>query len=58
MCGRHDWICPLAESELLAGAIPGARLVVFEGSGHGPMRDENARFLAELRAFLRGVTGR
>ena len=55
ICGRHDWICPLAESELLARSIPGARLVVFEGSGHGPMRDENAAFLAELRAFLRRV---
>lgn len=53
MCGRHDWICPLAESELLARAIPGARLAIFEASGHGPMRDENARFLATVRAFLR-----
>ncbi len=55
MCGRHDWICPPAESELLARGIPDAQLVVFEGSGHGPMRDENAAFLAEMRAFLRGA---
>lgn len=52
-CGRHDWITPLAESELIASLIPNARLVVFDHSGHDPMAEENDRYLAILRDFLR-----
>jgi proline iminopeptidase len=50
--GRHDWITPVAQSEYMAERIPGARLVVFEHSGHGPMMEENEAFITEVRAFL------
>ncbi len=52
LCGRHDWITPVDQSELMAVRIPGARLVIFEHSGHGPMQEENERFIAVLRDFL------
>lgn len=52
MCGRHDWITPIDQSEFMAEHIPGAKLVVFEHSGHGPMSEENEAYLATVRAFL------
>jgi proline iminopeptidase len=53
ICGRHDWITPLDQSEYIAANIPGARLAVFDHSGHGPMAEENDAFLDEVRSFLR-----
>jgi proline-specific peptidase len=52
LCGRHDWITPLEESEAMAKAIPNATLMVFDHSGHSPMMEENEAFLAALRGFL------
>lgn len=53
--GRHDWITPLEASEEIAREIPGARLVVFENSGHSPQKEERARFLQVVRDFLHEV---
>lgn len=52
LCGRHDWICPLPQSVLMADRIPGARLVVFEDSGHFPWLEEPAEFWRALDDFL------
>jgi pimeloyl-ACP methyl ester esterase len=53
--GRHDTILELAEGEALAAAIPGARLVVFEESGHAPFLEEPDAFNAALLALLTGA---
>jgi len=50
--GRHDWICPVPESEEIARRIPGAELHVFEHSGHSPQAEETAAFMEGVRAFL------
>lgn len=55
ICGRHDWITPLEASEEIAREIPGARLVVFDHSGHGPQTEEPERFHQVVRDFLREV---
>lgn len=34
LCGREDQLTPLSDSEFIAGAIPGAKLVVVEECGH------------------------
>lgn len=52
ICGRHDWITPPGQSEFLAAHIPGARLMLFERSGHQPMIEQNEEFIALVRAFL------
>ncbi|HVO35174.1 MAG TPA: alpha/beta fold hydrolase [Gemmatimonadales bacterium] len=49
--GRYDPI-PLAASETLVAALPHARLVVFEDSGHALYAEETDRFVRELDAFL------
>jgi len=49
--GRYDPI-PLAASEALVSALPRARLVVFEDSGHALYAEETDRFVRELDAFL------
>ena len=49
--GRYDPI-PLAASEALVLALPNARLVVFEDSGHALYAEEPERFVRELDAFL------
>jgi proline-specific peptidase len=53
ICGGNDWITPLSRSEEIVAGIPGSRLEVFDGSGHGPMREENEKFIAVVRSFLR-----
>jgi proline iminopeptidase len=49
--GRYDPV-PLAASELLAGTLPEARLVVFEDSGHALYAEETERFVEVLDGFL------
>jgi proline iminopeptidase len=50
--GARDAILPLSHSEALAKAIPGARLEVFDHSGHFPFIEEPAGFVAAIRSFL------
>ncbi len=52
MVGRHDPQAPLPNSQRIAAAIPGARLVVFEQSGHFPYIEEPDAFRAALRQFV------
>jgi proline iminopeptidase len=50
--GREDWITPVACSEKIVSLIPGARLVVFEKSGHSPQVEEAQLFRSVVREFL------
>jgi proline iminopeptidase len=50
--GRHDWICPVPESEEIARRIPDAELHVFEHSGHSPQAEETPAFMESVRTFL------
>lgn len=54
MVGRHDPQTPPACAEELAAGIRGARMVVFERSGHAPFVEEPERFSREVAAFLTG----
>lgn len=47
----HDPIAPLAELEKFAAAVPEARVVVLEGTGHMVMLERADAFTAELLAF-------
>ena len=49
--GRHDPI-PLDASEALAGALPDARLVILEHSGHVPYVEEPETLFREIERFL------
>ncbi|MCI2416957.1 alpha/beta hydrolase [Saccharopolyspora sp. K220] len=53
--GRTDWITPVACSEAIAGLVPGARLVVFEKSGHSPQIEEAETWTRTVREFLAEV---
>lgn len=50
--GREDPI-PVASSEAIAAAIPGARLAVIDGAGHVPYVEKPEPLFAEIRSFLR-----
>lgn len=50
--GRHDWVTPYPESELIASLIPNSELVIFEESGHLPFVEEQDRFMSIVRNFL------
>lgn len=52
LAGAQDAIIPAVNSELLAAAIPGARLERFPGGGHGFIAQEPARCAAAIRDFL------
>lgn len=50
--GARDGIIPASHAALLAAAMPGARLEVFDEAGHAPHHADPARFLALLRDFM------
>lgn len=52
LAGRHDRVCSLNQARLMEQGIPGARLVVFEKSGHMPQMEEPARYIQTARDFL------
>jgi len=49
--GQHDRVAPLACARAWEAAIPGARLQVFEDSGHVPHLEEPRTVAAAVRAF-------
>ena len=50
--GRHDVFVPYAVAQMAAEALPDARFVSCEESGHAPPIEEPDLYLEELRAFL------
>lgn len=56
--GRHDWITPVAASEEIVSLWPGARLRIFEESGHNPHLDQQDAWIAETKSFLNRVRHR
>ena len=53
--GDQDAYCPRADQDAIAGALPGARLSVFAGSGHAPQWEQAERFARDLGAFVAGL---
>jgi pimeloyl-ACP methyl ester carboxylesterase len=53
LAGEHDQIVPLAKSQGLAAAVPGATLAIIEKAGHMPMLEEPERTTAAITEFLR-----
>lgn len=52
LCGRQDLITPIVNSELMAGAIPGAEFVVLEDCGHMTPVEQPVAVNRALRAWL------
>ena len=50
--GDRDSYAPAADQEALRAAIPGARLIVYEGGGHAFHWEDPARVAHDLVAFL------
>jgi len=50
--GTHDPILPFRHAHLARAAMPGSKLVPFEGAGHFPHQTEPDRFIEVLRDFL------
>lgn len=53
LVGRHDPVCPVEVSEKLQHDIPGARLVVYEDTGHFPWIEQPEQFFADAASFFR-----
>ena len=58
LVGRYDRLCPPSSAARIAAAVPGARLVVFERSGHRPELEEADRWFAVMKRFLDEVSAR
>jgi non-heme chloroperoxidase len=50
--GDQDAYCPRGDQVLLAAAIPGSELIVYEGTGHALHWEEPARAAADVAAFV------
>ncbi len=55
--GDRDGFGSMREVEVRTRQIPGARLAVYHGAGHGFHWEEPARFAADLAAFTRSLAG-
>lgn len=55
MAGLADKVIPPANSQRLAAAIPGAKLVLYPGVGHVPMEQIPDRSAADAAAFLKAL---
>jgi pimeloyl-ACP methyl ester carboxylesterase len=55
MVGAVDKVIPPDDSRGLAGAIPGAKLIVYPGVGHVPMEQIPDRSAADVKAFVDGL---
>ncbi len=53
--GRHDALLPVSGASVLQAQIAGARLELFEDSGHCPFIEETERFNEVIGAFLASV---
>jgi non-heme chloroperoxidase len=53
--GSRDAFCPRADQDALIGAIAGARLLVYEGTGHALHWEEPERFAADVARFAAGL---
>ena len=54
--GDQDALVPRTEQDTLLAAIPGARLVVYEGAGHSPNWEQPERVARDIQSFLRRST--
>lgn len=52
LCGRHDWITPVNQSELIHERIPNSELVIFEKSAHWVYIEEAELFLKTVSDWL------
>ena len=50
--GREDRLIPVEHADRFAKAIPGAKLIVYDGVGHVPMEELGERSAADARDFL------
>ena len=55
--GRYDRTCTVEAAEVMAAAIPGAELVIFESSGHMMFVEEPDRYVGAVRDFLDRAAG-
>ena len=51
--GDQDALVPRTEQDALLAAIPGARLVVYEGAGHSPNWEQPERVARDIETFRR-----
>lgn len=52
IAGKHDWITPVDENELIAELIPDSKFVLFENSSHNVLADENEKFTSTVGSFI------
>ena len=55
--GERDAFCPRTDQEVLLAAITGARLVVYQGTGHALHWEEPERFAVDVTTFADSLAG-
>ena len=54
--GERDELLPLQDGYLLAAAIPGSRLIVYEDTGHLVLWEQPERVATDLADFIAGLS--
>ncbi|MBE1556600.1 alpha/beta fold hydrolase [Sporosarcina limicola] len=53
IAGRHDWITPVEGSIFMNEKIPNSKLVIFEESSHGVIKDEHNKFIVTVKEYVK-----
>jgi pimeloyl-ACP methyl ester carboxylesterase len=54
--GANDQLLPFEDQQALAGAIPGSRLVIYEGTGHLVLWEQPRRVASDLARFVESLS--
>jgi proline iminopeptidase len=53
LVGRHDFICPPSQAQIMHECIDNSKLVIFENSGHLPYIEEADAFFKSIRDWIK-----
>ncbi|MFD1038966.1 alpha/beta fold hydrolase [Virgibacillus byunsanensis] len=53
IAGRHDWITPIEESEIIASELPNSKFLLLEESSHSVMKDETNKLNSTILGFVK-----
>ncbi|WP_408009225.1 alpha/beta fold hydrolase [Pseudalkalibacillus sp. A8] len=55
IAGRHDWITPVEENEIIHQQIQNSQFIIMENSSHSVFKDENEKAIQSIIQFVNNI---